>query len=149
MAEELILIDSNILIRWVQPGDMNYQIVRNSIQSLENSGTRVCYTSQNIAEFWNVLTRPANRNGYGMSPSQVHGKAIEIESKFRLLPDSIQVHNVWRHLLIDYQVCGVQVHDTRLVASMLVHGVHRILTFNTQDFSRFDKIEAVHPLNLK
>jgi len=32
---------------------------------------------------------------------------------------------------------------------MLVHGVNRILTFNTQDFSRFDKIEAIHPLNLK
>jgi len=36
------------------------------------------------------------------------------------------------------------VHDARLVAMMNVHGVRRILTFNTSDFARFE-IEALHP----
>jgi len=28
---------------------------------------------------------------------------------------------------------------------MHIHGVQRILTFNTRDFARFTNIEAVHP----
>jgi len=31
---------------------------------------------------------------------------------------------------------------------MYVHGVNRILTFNTRDFERFDDIEAIHPTSL-
>lgn len=56
-----------------------------------------------------------------------------------------EVHEEWRRLLIDRGVSGVQVHDTRLVAAMRVHGVDRILTFNTKDFARFTEIKAVHP----
>ena len=48
-------------------------------------------------------------------------------------------------LLLTYSVSGAQVHDARLVASMLVYGVKRILTFNDKDFSRYKLIEAVHP----
>ena len=34
-------------------------------------------------------------------------------------------------------VVGSKVHDARLVAAMNVHGVRRILTFNTDDFTRY------------
>lgn len=40
---------------------------------------------------------------------------------------------------------GVNVHDARLVAAMLVHGLTDILTFNTKDFARYSEITAVHP----
>jgi len=51
-----------------------------------------------------------------------------------------------RRLLVDHAISGVQVHDARLVAAMQVHGVFRILTFNTKDFKRFSGIQAIHPL---
>ena len=44
-----------------------------------------------------------------------------------------------------YGVIGVNVHDARLVAAMLVHGLTHILTFNTTDFARYTEITAVHP----
>jgi predicted nucleic acid-binding protein len=112
------------------------------------SDADLCYTSQNLGEFWNAMTRPANRNGYGLSPEEADIRAKEVEAGFRLLPDSPAVHKEWRRLLVDYRVSGVQVHDARLVPSMRVHGVKRILTFNTKDFARFDEIEAVHPIDL-
>ena len=31
---------------------------------------------------------------------------------------------------------------------MHVHGVRRILTFNTKDFTRFNDIESIHPLHI-
>ena len=36
-------------------------------------------------------------------------------------------------------------HDARLVATMLVHGVTDLLTLNDRDFSRYVGIRAVHP----
>jgi predicted nucleic acid-binding protein len=68
-----------------------------------------------------------------------------VEARFRLLPDSLAVHEEWRKLLAAVGVSGVQVHDARLVAAMRVHGVRRVLTLNKSDFARFDGIEAVHP----
>ncbi|MCL2659524.1 MAG: PIN domain-containing protein [Acidobacteriaceae bacterium] len=145
MPDNLCLIDSNILIRWVQPADPDYAIVVAALSVLVKSGAVLCYTSQNLAEFWNALTRPASRNGFGLPPEEADRRARRFESQLLLLADGMAVHEEWRKLLADYCVSGVQVHDTRLVAAMRVHGVKRILTFNTRDFARFVGIEAVHP----
>jgi predicted nucleic acid-binding protein len=67
------------------------------------------------------------------------------EEKFRLLPDSLAVHEEWRKLLVTHGVSGVQVHDARLVAFMRVCGVKSILTFNDRDFARYTDIKAIHP----
>jgi predicted nucleic acid-binding protein len=145
MAEVPYLVDSNVLIRWVQPSDPGYAVADASLQYLENSDCILCFTSQNLGEFWNALTRPSSRNGYGLSPQEADHCAFAVESRLQLLPDSLAVHREWRKLLVDYQVSGVQVHDARLVASMQVYRIERILTFNTKDFQRFTGVEAVHP----
>src|SRR3984957_3422341 len=145
MAGTRYLIDSNILIRWVQPSDPDYPIVESALEALAKQRAVLCYTSQNVAEFWNACTRPADRNGYGLSPENTDRRARFFEEKLRLLPDNLAVHEVWRKILVTHKVSGVQVYDARLVAMMLVHGVKRILTFNDKDFTRYTDIEAVHP----
>ena len=148
MAGELYLVDTNILIRWIRREAQDGKTVDAAIEQLVSLSSIPCYTSQNLGEFWNVMTRPADRNGYGLSPAQANRHAIDIETNFRLLPDGLEVHEEWRRLLVDYRVSGVQVHDARLVAAMHIHGVKRILTFNTKDFARFTDIEAIHPNDL-
>lgn len=145
MAEALCLVDSNILIRWVQPADPDYALLESALASLVKSGAILCYASQNLGEFWNASTRPLERNGFGLSPAETDRRARRFESRLRLLPDGLAVHEEWRRLLMDYGVFGVQVHDAHLVAVMCVHGVERILTFNTKDFARFGGIETLHP----
>ena len=148
MAAENYLIDSNVLIRWVQTGDPGFAVADSALDRLILSNADLCYTSQNLGEFWNALTRPVNRNGYGLSPAEANRFAIAVESRLRLLPDGLAGHQEWRRLLVDYRVSGVQVHDARLVAAMHIHGVKRILTFNTKDFARFNDIQAVHPKDI-
>jgi predicted nucleic acid-binding protein len=41
---------------------------------------------------------------------------------------------------------GRQVHDANVVATMLEHGVRRLLTFNAADFRRFARIIDIEPL---
>ena len=41
-------------------------------------------------------------------------------------------------------VSGRQIHDANIVATMLAHGEHRLLTFNAADFRRYgNRIELV------
>lgn len=148
MARNTFLLDSNILIRWVQQNDPSHSIVQAALVQLVASGADLHFTSQNIGEFWNALTRPAERNGYGFSPRDANDLAQRVETHFSLLPDNIEVHREWRRMLVDYGVSGAQVHDARLVAAMRVHGVNRIVTFNARDFRRFADIEAVLPQDL-
>lgn len=104
-------------------------------------------TSQNYVEFWNVATRPADRNGFGLMPTEAERLLCLVERLFPGLPDSPAVYPEWRRLVVAFGVRGVQVHDARLVASMLVHGVTQILTLNTGDFARYapEGITAVDP----
>jgi predicted nucleic acid-binding protein len=53
----------------------------------------------------------------------------------------------WKQLVVRHGVQGSKVHDARLVATMNIHGIRRILTFNTDDFTRYD-IDAIHPSSL-
>lgn len=145
MAGTPYLIDSNVLLRWVKPDDRDYPLVVSAIGHILRSGAVLCYTSQNVAEFWSTCTRPIDRNGFGLSPQEADRRAKIFEGRLRLLPDSNTVHEEWRNLIVRHNVSGVQVHDARLVAAMRVHNVKKILTFNAEDFARFTDIEAVQP----
>jgi predicted nucleic acid-binding protein len=140
-----ILLDSNILIRWLESGDPLQPLVIRAVDSLISRGSLPCYTSQNLGEFWNVLTRPLDRNGFGLTPVEADQRTRMIESRIPMLPDDPAVPPVWRRLLVAHAISGVQVHDARIAAAMHVHGVKRILTLNTRDFTRFPSIEAIHP----
>jgi predicted nucleic acid-binding protein len=145
MAETPYLVDSNILLRWIRPDLSDYPVIISVMDGILQRDGILCYTSQNVGEFWNTCTRPADRNGYGLSPLETDRRARFFEEKLRLLPDSLAVHEEWRKLLVTHRVSGVQVHDARLVAFMRVHGVKSILTFNDRDFARFTDIKAIHP----
>lgn len=143
----IYLVDTNVLLRFSRHGDPGYHIAQDVVLKLEAEGHQLQTTLQNLAEFWNVSTRPANRNGFGRTLPETNLFLQELELLFPLLPDSPAVYPVWRQLVVDYDVSGVQVHDARLVATMIVHDVKHILTFNTQDFVRYrpEGITAVNP----
>jgi predicted nucleic acid-binding protein len=143
-----VLIDTNILLRFLEPSDPEYGLVREAVESLTARGESLCFASQNLVEFWNVCTRPISKNGLGLTPAQTDERATLIESRFRLFPDNERVHSEWRRLVFAHSVAGVQVHDARLVAAMMVHGVSRLLTLNDRDFGRYSGISAVHPRDI-
>ena len=143
----IYLVDTNVLLRFSRPEDPRYQISRNAVHTLEAGGHQLQTTLQNFAEFWNVSTRPTERNGFGRTPVETDELLQDLEKAFSLLPDSADVYREWRRLVVKYNVAGVQVHDARLAASMIVHSVKHILTFNVTDFERYkpEGIMAVDP----
>jgi predicted nucleic acid-binding protein len=118
---------------------------RDALRRLHSRGHELCVTPQNVIEFWSVCTRPLRMNGLGNSVEAADRLTTRIVSVFTLRPDSPDVFRRWRELVVVHQVSGSKVHDTRLVASMLVHRVEAILTFNTADFTRFSEITVLDP----
>lgn len=71
-----------------------------------------------------------------------------IENLLTLLPDVPAIYNAWKRIIAIHKVKGVKVYDARLIATMSVHAVEGILTFNTVDFERFTNVRAIHPSTL-
>jgi len=148
MAIPSCLVDTNILLRIARRSDPQYKLVDAAVSKLVLESTLLHYTHQNIAEFWNAMTRPTSRNGFGLTVEKAEREVRVIESGMTLLADSESVYREWRRLILQHGVSGVQVHDARLVAAMRVHGVRHILTLDAGDFARYDGIVVLHPGNV-
>jgi len=143
------LIDTNILLRLSRQTDPQHLLVKSALDELNRQAAEFYFALQNMAEFWNACTRPTPQNGFGLTGAEAEREATAIERVMILLPDTHQVYSIWRQLVVSHHVRGVQVHDARLVAVMVAHGVTHILTLNQADFTRYAHIEAVHPRQLQ
>jgi len=145
----LVLVDSGILLRLLEPSDPQHAAIRGAVRALRSRGDTLVTAAQSAAEFGNVCTRPAAaRGGYGLSIADADRRLRVIERLFHVLPDSPAAYQVWRGLLVAHAVRGVQVHDARLVALMQVNGITHILTLNGGDFARYRDIIPIAPTSL-
>ena len=140
-----ILLDTNVLVRAVQRSHPACRMAADAVKTLHGKQHVLCVAPQNVAEFWNVCTRPAVVNGLGLSVTATDRYASRLERMFLVLPDSMETFREWRRLVFQHNVLGAKVHDTHLVATMKVHGLDQILTFNVRDFGRYEGITAIHP----
>ena len=141
-----ILADSGILLRLFEPGDPRTDAVQRTVAALRIRGDRLVTAAQNFAEFWNVCTRPATaRGGFGLSLAVAEQRLQTVERGFTLLPELPTTYAIWRGLIVAHAVLGKQVHDARLAALMLSHGVTHIVTLNARDFTRYPGLTAIDP----
>jgi predicted nucleic acid-binding protein len=143
-----VLVDTNILLRSAQPNHPLCRLATNAVSKLIRQGDSVFFCPQNIAEFWNVATRPDDKNGLGFSHEEALREVDNIELLLTLLPDIPAIYSAWKEIVRRHKVQGVKVHDARLVAIMSVYAVESILTFNDADFRRYGIISAIHPASM-
>ncbi len=113
-----ILIDTNVLLRSVEPGHLHYQNSVDAIDILRRSGHELAIVPQVLYEFWSVATRPLVNNGLGMSPADAHTEIAAIRKLFRLLRDERGLYSIWEQLVLSFGVKGKQAHDARLAAAI-------------------------------
>ena len=142
-------VDTNVLLRLSNSAHPQHSLITEAMRRLENRDVEFCFTPQNLGEFWNVSTRPVDRNGLGLSVAETRFHIGSIERSMRLLPENEQVYHVWLDLPLRHQVRGIQVHDAHLAAVLEVHQVGHLLTLNAPDFKRFTKILPVHPEDIQ
>jgi len=107
-----------------------------SVAKLLAPGEPVYFKLQNISEFWNVGRRGPRRTTALDSPFRWFWVRSRRSSDFSR---SCRTHRGLRGMeapgCLEHGVLGSKVHDAKLVATMNVHGIRRILTFNTEDFT--------------
>ena len=108
------LADTNVILRFVNRHDPLHSTMRGAIRKLRSDGHQICVVPQNCVEFWNVATRPAARNGYGLHVTDANSALRLIERLFVVLPEQPAIYLAWRSLVVQFGVAGVQVHDARL-----------------------------------
>jgi predicted nucleic acid-binding protein len=111
---------------------------------LEGEGCALWISFQILREYPAAVTRPQ-----ATSPALPMASAIadvrRFQQVFYVAEDRQVVLDRLLALLGAYFSAGRQVHDTNIVATMLEHGIRRLLTFNAADFRRFARIIELEP----
>jgi predicted nucleic acid-binding protein len=140
------LVDTGVWLRLFDRADPEHADIREALRLLRSSGHTLAACPQNIAEFWNVSTRPTSaRGGYGKSAATTELRVQFIERNGLILDESPAAYRQWRRLLVQHQIQGLTAHDARLVSMMQLTGITHILTLNVADFARYQGIVPVTP----
>ena len=143
------LSDTNVLLRRAEPSHPQHRVAREAVEYLLARGEMIYITPQNLIEFRAVATRPADSRGLGWSPQRAALAIQRLEATFLLAPDTLNIYPEWRRLVDAHQVSGLPVHDARLAAVMVVHGISHILTFNARHFRRYPHVTVVEPQDVE
>jgi predicted nucleic acid-binding protein len=117
----LILLDTNMLLRVVEPGHVQHARALQILRSYRQAGHELCLVPQNHYEFWVVATRPIAQNGLGMTTADAETQLEKLAPLFRLLRDEPAIYEPWRELVSKLRIEGKQAHDARFVAAMQRH----------------------------
>lgn len=140
-----IPLDANVLARMAQPGHAHHLIAIDAVNALVLRGDTPCLFPQTLYEFWVVATRQTALNGLGFTANQAAAELSRLKRLFPLLHDSPAIYPEWERLVTVHQIMGKNAHDARIVAAMTTHGLTHVLTFNTNDFTRYPGITALDP----
>src|SRR5947209_1374267 len=100
-----VLADTGILLRLLEPTDPDHALIQRAIIALHARGDAVVVAPQNVAEFWNVCTRPATaRGGYGLSTAEADRRLRLIEAVFAVLAEPPAAYRIWRSLVVTHAV---------------------------------------------
>jgi predicted nucleic acid-binding protein len=131
----LRFIDTNVLIYATADGAPFQDRARAALVGLATNET-LSISRQVLREYLAAMTRPQTW-GKPLSLKEAMADATAFADRFGMLEDGPAVWNQVSDLGRCYSFAGRQVHDANIVATMMAHGGHRLLTFNTRDFRRF------------
>ena len=98
---------------------------------------------QVVREYLAVVTRPQTW-AVAISRGDALDDVNRLVGSFEVLEDGPAVTERLVALCREVSVGGRQIHDANIVATMLVYGERRLLTFNVGDFRRYgDRIDLV------
>jgi predicted nucleic acid-binding protein len=145
MAADPVFLDTNVLIYVSRPSAPEHGAARRTLGQLEAEGGALWISQQVLREYLAVATRPQ-----ATAPPLPRATALadirRFRASFEIAADNPSVLDRLLQLLATHSVAGKQVHDANVVATMLDHGVHRLLSFNTADFRPFIGLITLVPL---
>lgn len=116
---------------------------RAALARLERDGAALWISRRVLRAYMAAVTRP---NPAGLPPLTRSEAATAVEgflAAYGIAEDGPIASAHLLSLVRSVPIGGKQAHDANIVATMLAHGIPRLLTFNGADFRRFEPIIAV------
>ena len=138
-----MFFDTNVLVRARFEAAPDHRLARLRMSEASERRETLRISRQVLREYLATVTRPQ-----AWSPpvpmDEALGHAARLEAGFDILEDGPAVTDALATLCREVPVAGKQVHDANIVATMLVHGERRLLTFDARGFRRYEgRIELV------
>lgn len=144
-----ILLDTNVLVSLANPADRNHSLTVQTIQGLRAQKVSILLAPQILYEFWVVATRDLAANGMGYTPEDCFSLIHQFLSVFPVIEDLPGLLKEWLHLVKNNGCRGKVSHDASIVATMQMHQIQQIITYNGADFNRFSGIQPIDPESLR
>ena len=144
-AAEPVFVDTNVLAYSQQALSPFHGPAVAKLTGLRAAGHELWISRQILREYLAGLSRP----GLLLVPVPMPGLVNDVRlfaTTYRIAEDGPAVTTELLTLLTTIPAAGKQVHDTNIVATMLAHGISRLLTHNVADFNRFGGHITVEPL---
>ena len=138
-----MFIDTNVLVsaRILEAPD--HDLARAQLERAFQDLEPLRISRQVLREYLSVVTRPQTWS-IAIAREDALADVDRLTNGFEMLEDGPEVTQSLLALCREVAVGGRQIHDANIVATMLAHGEHRLLTFNAADFRRYgDRIELV------
>ena len=142
---EPVFLDTNILVYAHFPSAPWHRDALAALRRYEAAGAARWVSRQVLREYLVAVTRPQQFQ----QPQPVERALADVrdlQRRFRVANEGPEVTARLLALLTEVPTRGRRIHDANIVATMLVYGVRRVLTHNTDDFVRFAAFIEVIPL---
>jgi predicted nucleic acid-binding protein len=140
-----VFIDTNALLRANHQGLGLYREANTILAQFRQDGYELWISRQVIREYLVQLTRP------GLLKKPLTAREVEVQVKglrtlFRIADETEAVTEMLIELMKSFPGGGKQVHDTNIVATMLVNGIGTLVTNNVSDMKRSAEKITIAPL---
>jgi toxin-antitoxin system PIN domain toxin len=142
----VIAVDTNILIYSHRPDSPWHSEAKLRVRELAEGETPWVLLWQCLHEFIGVVTNPR----VWANPSPLRDAFDQVEAWLNaptaiLATEGLGYWNILRDVLTESGVTGPRIHDARIAALCLQHGVTTLWSAD-RDFSRFGRLKVVNPL---
>jgi predicted nucleic acid-binding protein len=144
MVAEPVFVDTNVLVYASRNTSVFHGRAAAVLAALRAAGDPLWISRQILREYLATVTRP-----HGTAPALTSDVAVAdvhlFAQLFDVVEDSPAVTAKLLELITQFPTAGRQIHDANIVATMVVHGLKRLLTFNVSDFQRFSSLIDLEP----
>ena len=140
-----VFVDTNVLIYASRPSAPQHGVARAALARLRAAANPLWLSRQVLREYLAAATRP-QPSGPALPMAAAIADVQRFRLAFNLAEDRLDVLDRLLQLLSTHPGAGKQIHDANLVATMLAHGITRLLTFNAADFQRFGPATTLEPV---
>ena len=144
-AADPVFVDTNILVFANTSSAPLHAAAQARLQSISAAGVELWISRQILREYLATLSRPQSFSTPVPAVTLI-ADIVRFQTQFQIAEDGPAVTANLLGLLASIPIGGKQVHDANIVATMQTHGLRRLLTHNTADFTRFGSLIQIEPL---